>query len=373
MPRRRSIRSRGHASAARANSDSRSGEHRQSPPERLGSSVPAAGKVSTSSSSSPRKRSYVVLPFGIRVIRKSWYIGLLAAAASLLIFSMLMLYVVRQQMHAREVREARVRAAVSTAIVDVAQPEVAALPVVTSAKELPPNGAPRAAAVNSDESSELAGGLPPVTLELILEKHRTASSMSDVNGAILRGRYVEDGRDFALKLMAKSPDLVRKDLRDSDLHMVYSFDGQVATIEVAGPDRELHAQPLADELHQQVLMIEGSLFALCPGVLPDELIFAREPDQLYEGRTCWTIRRRVSSFHSMIHLIDSETGLESVRFREIVHAGQTHQISVHLSDYRSEGEGLFPYAYTLKMDGQVRGQAQLESVKLDPGLMPWMF
>lgn len=34
---------------------------------------------------------------------------------------------------------------------------------------------------------------------------------------------------------------------------------------------------------------------------------------------------------------------------------------------------MLPFAYTLRFNGEVRGEANIDSIQLNSGLMPWMF
>lgn len=322
----------------------------QSAEPRKGRDAPS-GKVSRSERSSraaePKKRSYVTLPFGVRVIRKSWYLGLVTVAVVAVLLSVLLLYAYRQYADEASARSASMS-------------ELQAMPEADLAVPVDPE--------TVDDDAEA-----PLSLESILEKYRTASGMTEVRGVILHGNYAEDGREFTMKLLAKSPGLVRKTLKDDALKMVCSYDGETANIEIEDPEGQMHQQALTDVLYQQAIILEGAALALASDKLPDVLAYKWEADQTYEGQVCWTIRRRMSAGHSMIHLLDSETGLERVRFVHFMHEGQRQQLSLHLSDYRQQDGGTLPFAYTLKFNGELRGEAQLDSIQLNPGLMPWMF
>ena len=308
-----------------------------------------------------KPRSYVTLPFGMRMIRKSWYLGLATVTIVALLLVGLLMYAFRQYTH-----EMPSRSVLSNSL-QAAQAEdgvafegaIADLPVPSAGDEA--------------EFGDAAVEAESLSLESILEKYRTVSGMSEVQGVILRGEYVEDGRDFTMKLLAKTPGLVRKTLKDDALKMVCSYDGATANIEIEDPEGQMHQQALTDILYQQAIILEGAVLALASDQLPDVLAYKWEADQTYEGQPCWTIRRRMSTQHSMIHLLDVETGLERVRFVHFEHEGQRQQLSLHLSDYRQQGAGQLPFGYVLKFNGKLRGEAKLDSIQLNPGLMPWMF
>ena len=313
----------------------------------------------------------MTLPFGVRVIRKSWYLGLTTLAVVFVLLGVLLVYALGQ--YAEEVSE-RVILPVSSD--DIQDPrEVDAASRRAQVSSLAPEQDPSVAGESSVGASLTADAeaAEPLSLELILEKYRTAVGLSEVKGVILHGRYVEDEHDFAMKLMVKSPRLVRKVLTDAGLSMVCSYDGDQASIEIEDPEGQLHQQPLSDELYRQAIILEGAVLSLASDKLPDVLVYQWEADQDYEGLNYWTIRRRVSAQQSMIHLLDPETGLERVRFVTFMHEGQRQQLSLHLSDYRQQGQAHLPFAYTLKLNGKVRGEARIESIQLNPGLMLWMF
>lgn len=324
-----------------------------------------SGKVSRSErsgrASEHTKHSYVILPFGVRVIRRSWYLGLVTVAVVSILLSVLLLYAFRQ--YAVESSE---RSASLLALRAAQNSKIAALEGAVVVASVSGAGAVEAAVDDAVEAE-------PLSLESILEKYRTASGMSEVKGVILHGNYNEDGREFTMKLLAKSPGLVRKTLKDDALKMVCSYDGETANVEIEDPEGQMHQQALTDALYQQAIILEGAVLALASDKLPDALAYKWEADQTYEGRVCWTIRRRVSSQQWMVHLLDPETGLERVRFVYFEHEGQRHQLSLHLSGYRQQGAGYLPFGYTLKFNGKLRGEAKLDSIQLNPGLMPWMF
>lgn len=332
--------------------------HGQSVEPRKGYDSPA-GKVSKakvrSRSHRKKSRSYVTLPFGVRVVRKSWYLGLVTVAAVSVLLGVLIAYAVGQ--YASEATE-RVDLLVGA---DVRGESIAS--AVLEAGVVEP-----AATVAVKEGEEA-----PLSIESILEKYRSVSGLSGVEGIVLNGHYVEDGRDFDMKLLAKSPGLVRKNLTDHALKMVCRYDGEAAKVEIEDPEGAMHSQWLTDVLYQQAIILEGAVLSLVSDKLPDVLVYKWEADQEYEGHTCWTIRRRMSTNQSMIHLLDPETGLERVRFVYFMHDGLRHQLSIHLSDYRQQGTGTLPFAYTMKLNGEPRGEARLDSIRLNPGLMPWMF
>ena len=339
--------------------------HGQSVEPRKGYDSPA-GKVSKAKvrSRSHRKkpRSYVTLPFGVRVVRKSWYLGLVTVAAVAVLLGVLLMYAFRQ--YTVEVSEL----SVPSSELLVAQNAGSAASVLSAAvMSVSDGGDP------TNEPTDAAVEAEPLSLGSILDKYRTASGMSEVQGIILHGNYAEDGREFAMKLLAKSPGLVRKTLKDDALEMICRYDGETANIEIEDPEGKLHQQALTDALYQQAIILEGAVLALASDQLPDVLAYKWEADQTYDGQACWTIRRRMSTNQSMIHLLDPETGLERVRFVYFMHGGQRQQLSLHLSDYRQQGAGALPFGYTLKFNGKLRGEAKLDSIQLNPGLMPWMF
>lgn len=330
---------------------------------RRGSDV-AAGKVSPSASrirSSKRKsRSYVILPFGVRVIRKSWYWGLVTVALVFVLLGALLVYSIRQ--YAAQVSE-------HVGEVDIdGDREVGAQVLTALGDDSSGDESAGADLLLEKETEEV-----PLSLETILGKYRSVSGLSEVQGVILHGQYTEDGREFTMKLLAKAPGLVRKNLADDTLKMICRYDGAAATVEIEDPEGEMRSQPLADVLYQRAIILEGAVLSLGSDKLPDVLVYQWEPNQEYEGHTCWTIRRRISTGLSMIHLIDSETGFERVRFVSFMHEGQRQQLSLHLSDYRQLEQGTLPFAYALKLNGELRGEARLDSIQLNPGLMPWMF
>jgi hypothetical protein len=316
----------------------------------------AAGKLSRKRpadrhTSGRKKSSHVILPFGLRVRRKSWYLVLINLAGLTLLFSMLLLYAFWQYTQ-----------------------EMAVYSVLPSEGQVNQTEAMAASEdllavtpVSAADDGEL------LSLGFILEKYRTASGLSEVQDVILQGNYIKDGLEFRLKLLAKLPRLVSKTLEDDALKMVYSGDGDTAKIKIEDAEGKIQQQVLPDLLDQQTILLEGAVLALASNQLPDVLVYTWEADQTFEGQIYWTIQNRISAQDSIIHLLDPETGLERVRFVYFEHDGERQQLSLQLSDYRPQGKGELPFAYTLKLDGELRGEVKLDSIQLNPGLMRWMF
>ena len=212
-----------------------------------------------------------------------------------------------------------------------------------------------------------------LSLGFILEKYRTASGLSEVQDVILQGNYIEDGLESRLKLLAKLPRLVSKTVEDDAIKMVYSYDGKTARLKIEDGEGTIEQQVLTELVDQKALFLEGAVLALASNQLPDVLVYTREEDQTFEGQTYWTIQSRLSAQDSVIHLLDTETGLERVRFIYFEHDGERQQLSLQLSDYRQQGEAKLPFGYTLKLNGELRSETKLDSIQLNRGLMRWMF
>jgi len=328
---------------------------RQSAEARKGGDAPS-GKVSRKGASDRRsaerkKPSYVILPLGVRVRRKSWYLALINLAGLTLLFSLLLLYAFWQYTQEMAVHSV--------------------LPAETLANQ--------SEAMNASEDLPVASSVPATVdgkllwLEFILEKYRTASGLSEVQDVILQGNYIEDDLEFRLKLLAKLPRLVSKTLENEAVEMVYSYDGNSAKLKIEDSEGTEQQQVLTDLLDQQAILLEGAVLALASNQLPDVLAYTREADQTFEGQIYWAIQSRISAQDSIIHLLDTETGLERVRLIYFEHDGERQQLSLQLSDYRQQGEGKLPFGYTLKLNGELRGETKLDSIQLNPGLMRWMF
>ena len=175
---------------------------------RRGSDV-AAGKVSPSASrirSSKRKsRSYVILPFGVRVIRKSWYWGLVTVALVFVLLGALLVYSIRQ--YAAQVSE-------HVGEVDIdGDREVGAQVLTALGDDSSGDESAGADLLLEKETEEV-----PLSLETILGKYRSVSGLSEVQGVILHGQYTEDGREFTMKLLAKAPGVRLADAPEDKLY-----------------------------------------------------------------------------------------------------------------------------------------------------------
>ena len=260
--------------------------------------------------------------------RKSLYLALINLAGLTLLFSMLLLYAFwqyTQEMAVYSVLPSEGQAN-QTEAMDASEDLLAVTPV------------------SAADDGEL------LSLGFILDKYRTASGLSEVQDVILQGNYIKDGLELRLKLLAKLPRLVSKTLEDDALKMVYSGDGDTAKIKIEDAEGKIQQQVLPDLLDQQTILLEGAVLALASNQLPDVLVYTWEADQTFEGQIYWTIQNRISAQDSIIHLLDPETGLERVRFVYFEHDGERQQLSLQLSDYRPQGKGELPFAYTLKLN-----------------------
>jgi len=229
--------------------------------------------------------------------------------------------------------------------------------------------------IQSPAPAEAEPSIEPeeLTLDSILEKYRAATGLNEVNSLLLHGTYFEDGRRFEMKLATKAPNLIRKTLTDANLEMACIFDGQSARIEVAQGDQTV-SNALEDVLYRNAIILEGAFLALAGGTLAEvQPDYLWQPDQVYDGRACWTVVSQIPGYPQINHLIDTESHVERVRYLDVPVGEKRHQVSIHFNEFRQQADCLLPHAYTLKVDGATRGEATLTSVQRNPGLMPWMF
>lgn len=100
------------------------------------------------------------------------------------------------------------------------------------------------------------------SLEAVLEKYRTVSGLVEIEDMVFNGCYIEEKREFFIKLLAKTPNWMRKTLEDDVLMQVCSYHGETAIVEVEGPEGTMHEQALPDTLYQQTIILEGA-YSLC--------------------------------------------------------------------------------------------------------------
>lgn len=210
------------------------------------------------------------------------------------------------------------------------------------------------------------------TLDRILKKHQKVTGLIDTQSVLLFGTYKEDGRVFEMTLAAKAPNRIRKMLKDAAVVITCIFDGEVARVEVKRGEEQV-SQVLDDLLYARAVVLEGALLSLSKAVGDVKAQYHLGKNQVYDGHDCWTIVSLIEGGAVINHLIDSDSGYERARYCDLTVDGQAHQISLHYSDYRPVGAFHYPHAYILKIDGDVRGLASIESIKYNSGLMPWMF
>lgn len=280
------------------------------------------------------KRKHVLLPLGIRIQRRIFY-GILVATPFLLVAIALILLLFGPQV-TNDPSEPAQRKKETT------------LPV--------------------EEVEE------KISLASILEKYRAVSGLQEVNSVLISGRYVEDSRRFEMILASKAPAFVSKSLQDNNTEIVLSFDGAKAIITVEENGGKSVTKKLEHGIYRSAFLLEGLSLGLA-GTSGSEVRVnhALEANQVYEGRECWTVLSQLPGCPTMTHLIDCVSGYERARYLTMIENGQSLQISLHFSGHRKSGQYLLPHRYKLVVNGVTRGQAFIQSIQVNSGIMPWMF
>lgn len=284
-----------------------------------------------------KKRSYLTLPYGIRVVRRSFYtglalfVGIIIALSSL---SGLSIYLQRSQV------------------------------------EIPP--------VNHTASDRAASSDPvvqqdTVTLESILKMHRAKAGLLNTEGILLNGSYIEDGRRFTLTLASKSPNLVRKTLTDNRMDFVCSYNGTDGYIKAKHADGSETGDTLTDPIPLEMIRLEGALLALTDSAAEEGTYYRREANQDYKGKSCWIILSQTQMNPAITHVIDPDSALELARYSTYHKDGKAFQFAIQYTDFRTADGYTRPYIYQLGINGELRGHAEIESIQTNPGLTSWMF
>lgn len=219
---------------------------------------------------------------------------------------------------------------------------------------------------------ELIAAPEVISLDTVLNLHRETLGLNSVQSVLLSGTYLEQGNQFEMKLAAKAPGLVRKAMSAPDFQLTCVHDGIRARVEITQGDVS-QTKLMEDALYAHAVILEGSFLALAANAAEPRPEYSLEDDQTYMEKPCWTVRSQVLGGPVIYHLIDQDTGFERVRYINLSIGVNSHQLSLHLADFRAQAAFHFPHAYTLKINGEVRGRAELTSVKYNQGVMPWMF
>ncbi|HKK17839.1 MAG TPA: hypothetical protein VJ952_04075, partial [Opitutales bacterium] len=149
-------------------------------------------------------------------------------------------------------------------------------------------------------------------------------------------------------------------------------DGSGGEMEIMAANRETEIRPIEDELFLYTLVLEGAALRLFAGLEHLDYQYALLPEVPDEPGT-----RRVTSIGPagiiLTHLIDLETGRELKRGLKVRANGELHVLELDLSDYRAVEGAMLPHHYRLSINGRERAEIRLDSVRLNPGLAPWMF
>ena len=176
-----------------------------------------------------------------------------------------------------------------------------------------------------------AGG--EITVDSILDAHRKATGLGQISSLILRGRYQENGQQYQMSLVSKTPNLFRKSLKGNELDMLIVFDGEGTLLRTRSADGEEISRSIEDSVYRSALILEGAFLALAPASVAlnasAKTRYGRDVDQVYDGSPCWTILSQMPGLPSISHLIDSETGFERVRYLTLQIDNQDYQISIH--------------------------------------------
>ena len=187
------------------------------------------------------------------------------------------------------------------------------------------------------------------------------------------GTYKEGDRLYDMAFSVRTPEMVRKRISDEAVEVVFvssGASGEIRTTPTKGG--QVTRAMREDDLYWYVLVLEGAMFRLA-GSESENFSYGFSPAETKDG-----FQRILSVGPSgvpLTHLIDEDSWLEVERSLEVRINGRPHILTLVLEDHRAvdDGKAMLAHRLRFKVNGSERGLILIDSIRLNPGLAPWMF
>lgn len=228
-----------------------------------------------------------------------------------------------------------------------------------------------AAAVLAQPDAEAAAE-PLSELAALLWQYRQASGLEETTSMTLLGTFIQDGRSFELALSVRMPAMVRKRVRDDAQEVLLVSSGTSSQERTILANNESLVRTLPEEdIARYSLLLEGAVFRLVAGDAQSNFSYELMSEVTRPG--CRRIVSKDPTGLSMVHEIDTESGLEVERSMEISLDGERSVLTMLLEDYRRVDNVMLPHRYYLELDGLRRVEVVVQSFKLNTVMPLWFF
>lgn len=230
---------------------------------------------------------------------------------------------------------------------------------------------PREFSVDLEQSTAAVDQLAdePMDASAVLDFYWGQAGMADLESLVYLGEYIENGSSFEWRYMVKTPHFARKEIRNEQMEVHTSYDGDTAQLRVEGADGQVVEQEMEASLYRLTAILEATFL---PREWNDRLGLDGELKE-HDSNACWVLSQQVEAGALVAHWIDSEFGLERVRVMPFVADGSEHELAIHFVGYRKLEGRLVPEELLYKLDDTLLARARVETVQFNSGLMPWMF
>ncbi|TVP81112.1 MAG: hypothetical protein EA353_02245 [Puniceicoccaceae bacterium] len=179
-------------------------------------------------------------------------------------------------------------------------------------------------------------------------------------------RFKED--DFSLNALQRKPNLIKMTLRHDRRDLVLAYDGTNAWKHA--PRSEKAATLMGeDEARRFILSAQFGNYLLFPYAEGKDIVYIDTVP--IEGKICHQIRVTLDSGFQLDYYIDIRTFLEIKVENKDLHNNTTN--SILYSDYTREHDVAIARRIESFENGQPVSTILLEDIKINAGVIPWMF
>jgi hypothetical protein len=174
--------------------------------------------------------------------------------------------------------------------------------------------------------------------------------------------------EFELNAFQKKPDLIKVSMRDNQREWVLGYDGETAWREFPGANRKAEPMP-ADEARRFKHNAHFGNHLLYPFASGKTIEYM---DTIpVEGTICHQIRVTLDTDYQVDYFIDIRTYLEIKAVNTDLRTGEVNSL-VYQDYFREYGMPIARQVESFE-DGEWVSSLRLDEVKVNAGVMPWMF
>lgn len=212
----------------------------------------------------------------------------------------------------------------------------------------------------------------------VLERHRKATGLGESESLVFEGTYTTRGLDFELTIFAKRPGLFRQKLQRQDLAIISGWNGR--RYWEHNPASQLGDRAVVRHaINVAMLKMQASPASVVWQYLENGSgLFQWVERRKVDEQLCDVLANNALLAAPVHHYIDANSGRELRREATVTIGSESMQIIIefqHASrDVSAETarHGL-PAGYHLFLNDLMVAEARFESLRVNTGVMPWMF